>query len=312
MSKPFGFFICQILEISLLCPKFGEMSKSIAVYFQKLIINWKTLIFCGIVFLLKTNLILASGEPFPIGAKSWGIGNATVALADRNSVFNNPAGLGFLKENFLSTSYHARYNIAGLQTLSISSNYNTKFTNIGLSIERFGDKLYNEQKLGLAIGKSTNMISLGLKVSYFQAAIENFTSKNTLLTEFGVMTKLSSKLMIGFHAYNLTGAKLFASQHIPTTLHLGLSFTPTKQILLVAEVEKNIELPTLIKVGIEYQIVKNFYFRTGLSSKLNHAHFGFGFQSKQFIFDYALSSHSALGFSNHLSISYQIEKRSTK
>lgn len=288
------------------------MSKSIAAYSKKLITNWKPLVFCGMIFLLKTNLILASGKPFPIGAKSWGIGNATAALADRNSVFNNPAGLGFLKENFVSTSYHARYNIAGLQTLSLLGNYNTKFANIGLGIERFGDKLYNEQKLGLAIGKSTNMISLGLKVSYFQAAIENFTSKNTLLTEFGVMTKLSSKLQLGFHAYNLTGAKLFASQHIPTILRLGLSFTPTKQILLVAEAEKNIELPTYIKAGIEYQIVKDFYLRTGLTSKLNHAHFGFGFQSKQFIFDYALSSHSALGFSNHLSISYQIGKSSSQ
>jgi len=288
------------------------MSKSIAVYYQKLIEKWKTLVFCGMIFLLKTNLILASGEPFPIGAKSWGIGNATAALADRNSVFNNPAGLGFLKENFVSTSYHSRYNISGLQTLSLSSNYNTKFANVGLGIERFGDKLYNEQKLGLAIGKSTNLVSLGLKVSYFQVAIENFTSKNTLLTEFGVMTKFSPKIQFGFHAYNLTGAKLFASQHIPTILRLGLSFTPTKQILLVAEAEKNIELPMLIKAGIEYQIIKNFYLRTGMTSKLNHAHFGFGFQSKQFIFDYALSSHSALGFSNHLSISYQIGKNNTQ
>lgn len=288
------------------------MSKSIAVYQQKHIRKWKTLVFCGMMFLLKTNLILASGEPFPIGAKSWGIGNATAALADRNSIFSNPAGLGFLKENFASASYHARYNIAGLQTLSLSGNYNTKFANIGLGIERFGDKLYNEQKLGLALGKSMNRVSLGLKVSYFQVAMETFASKNTLLTEFGVMTKFSSKVQMGFHAYNLTGAKLFASQHIPTVLRLGLSYAPTKQILLVAEVEKDIELPTLIKAGLEYQIVKNFYLRTGLTSKLNNAHFGFGFQSKQFIFDYALSSHSALGFSNHLSISYQIGKSSTQ
>lgn len=288
------------------------MSQPIAVYYQKFANRWKTLVFCGLLLIFKSNLTLASGEPFPIGAKSWGIGNATVALADRNAIFNNPAGLGFLKDNFVSSSYHARYNIAGLQTLSLSGNYNAKLANIGLGVERFGDKLYNEQKLGIAIGKSMNRVALGLKVSYFQAAIENFAAKNTLLTEFGVMTKLSSKVQVGFHAYNLTGAKLFASQQIPTVLRLGLSFSPTKQILLVTEAEKNIELPTLIKAGLEYQIVKNFYLRTGLTSKLNNAHFGFGFQSKQLIFDYALSSHSALGFSNHLSISYQIGKSSNQ
>jgi hypothetical protein len=268
-------------------------------------------------FLLTISVIFwatiafASGEPFPMGARSWGIGNATVAIADRNSVFNNPAGLGFLQNHFVSTSYHARYNIAGLQTLSLSGNYNTKHVNIGLGVERFGDKLYNEQKIGFAIAKSTNRVSLGLKVSYFQAAIENFASKNTLLTEFGLMTKLSSKVQMGFHAYNLTGAKLFASQQIPTVLRLGLSFTPNKQILLVTEAEKDILLPMLIKAGLEYQIIENFYLRTGITSKLNNAHFGFGFLSKQFIFDYAVSSHSALGFSHHLSISYQIDKMSS-
>jgi hypothetical protein len=264
--------------------------------------------FLSICSILWATSAFASGEPFPMGARSWGIGNASVAIADQNSFFNNPAGLGFLQESFVSTSYHARYNIAGLQTLSLSGNYNTKYANVGLGVERFGDKLYNEQKLGLALSKSTNRVSLGLKVSYFQAAIENFASKNTLLTEFGLMTKFSSKVQMGFHAYNLTGAKLFASQQIPTVLRLGLSFTPNKQILLVTEAEKDITLPTLIKAGLEYQIIKNFYLRTGITSKLNNAHFGFGFQSKQFIFDYAVSSHSALGFSHHLSISYQIGK----
>lgn len=270
--------------------------------------QWKTTIFCWIMCLSHSNLAFASGEPFPMGARSWGIGNATVAIADNYSVFNNPAGLGFLKENYASASYHARYNIAGIHNLSLSGNYNTKYVNVGLGVERFGDKLYNEQKLGLALAKSTNRVSLGLKISYFQAAIENFASKNTLLTEFGVMTKLSSKVQMGFHAYNLTGAKLFASQRIPTVLRLGVSFAPTKQILLVTEAEKDIEQPTLIKAGLEYQIVKNFYLRTGITSKLNNAHFGFGFQSKQFVFDYAASSHSALGFSHHLTISYQIGK----
>lgn len=271
----------------------------------------KILIFC-ITAILHSTLTFASGEPFPIGAKSWGMGNASVAIADNYSVFNNPAGLGFLQESFVSASCHTRYNIAGLQTFSLSGNYNTKYSNIGLGIERFGDKLYNEQKLGLALAKSSNRVSLGLKVNYFQATIDNFAVKSTLLTEFGLMTKLSSKVQMGFHAYNLTGAKLFASQHIPTVLRLGLSFTPSKQILLVTEAEKDIELPMLIKAGIEYQIVKNFYLRTGITSKLNYAHFGFGIQSKQLIFDYAASSHSALGFSHHLSITYQIGKKNTQ
>ncbi|AFK03555.1 hypothetical protein Emtol_2419 [Emticicia oligotrophica DSM 17448] len=284
------------------------MLKTLAVYYKSDYCFHKLTFSCCFIFILKTNNIWASGEPFPIGAKSWGIGNATTALADRNSIFSNPAGLGFVQENFVSTSYHARYNISGLQTLALSGNYLTKFANLGFGIERFGDKLYNEQKVGLVMGKSMNRVALGVKISYFQAAIENFAAKNTLLTEFGIMTKLSSKVQLGFHAYNLTGAKLFTSQRIPTVLRLGLSFAPSKQILMITEAEKDLDFPMLIKAGIEYQIVKNFYLRTGINSKINQFHFGFGLQAKQFIFDYAISSHEALGFSNHLSISYQMSK----
>lgn len=246
---------------------------------------------------------MASGEPFPIGAKSWGIGNATVALADRNSIFSNPAGLGFLQESYISSSVHSRFGISGLQNIAISGNYRTKALNIGLGIDRFGDKLYNEQKIGLAIGKSTNRVALGLKASYFQTAIENLASKSTILTEFGILTKLSSKLQVGFHAYNLTGAKLFASQRIPTILRLGFSFVPTKQITIVSEVEKDLDYKPIIRAGLDYQIVQNFYLRTGITSRINTAHFGVGFQSKKIIIDYAASSHQSLGLSHHLSIS---------
>ncbi len=272
----------------------------------------KSLILACFFNFLFINQVSASGEPFPIGARSWGIGNATVAIADKQSIFNNPAGLGFLTNHFISTSYHNRYSIAGLNTFSLGGNYNTKFANIGLGVERFGDKLYHEEKMGLALAKSTNRVSLGVKVSYLQAAVEGLAVKQTVLTEFGVIAKLSSTLQLGFCGYNLTGAGLFASQRVPTVLRLGLAYQPTKQLLLVGEAEKDIIFPTLYKIGLEYQIVKNFYLRTGITSKISNVHFGIGFQAKQFIFDYAASSHSILGFSHHLTLAYQLGKAQQK
>lgn len=272
----------------------------------------KSLILVFLFTVFHTTRVWASGEPFPIGARSWGMGNATAAIADKQSIFNNPAGLGFLTDNFISTSYHNRYAIAGLSTFSLGGNYNTKFANIGLGVERFGDKLYHEEKLGLSLAKSTNRVALGIKVSYLQAAVESFAVKQTVLTEFGVMAKLSSTLQLGFCGYNLTGARLFVSQSVPTVLRLGLSYQPTKQLLFVGEAEKDIVLPTLYKVGLEYQIVNNFYLRTGITSKISNVHFGLGFQAKQFIFDYAASNHSILGFSHHLTLAYQLGKPQQK
>lgn len=272
----------------------------------------KNLIIAYFFTFLSVKQVQASGEPFPMGARSWGIGNATVAIADKQSVFNNPAGLGFLTDNFISTSYHNRYTLAGLSTFSLGANYNNKFANIGFDLERFGDKLYHEDKLGLAFAKSTSRVSLGIKVSYLQAVIEGYAAKRTVVTQFGVMAKLSSTLQVGFCAYNLTSARLFISQRVPTVLRLGLSYQPTKQLLLVGEAEKDIALPVLFKAGLEYQIVKNFYLRTGISPKASNFHFGIGFQAKQFIFDYAASNHAVLGFSHHLTLAWQLGKTQQK
>ncbi len=266
-----------------------------------------SLILISLITLFRTSQCNASGEPFPIGARSWGMANAVTAVADKQSVFNNPAGLAFLDHHFISTAYHSRYNMAGLQTFALGGNFSAKWAKAGLDVERFGDKLYNEQKLGLSLAKSTGRVALGLKVSYLQAAIENFAVKQTFLTQFGVMAKLSSTVNMGFHAYNLTGARLFLSQRIPTVLRFGFSYQPGKQLLLVSEAEKDIVLPLVYKAGLEYQLVKNFYIRSGITSRINNVHFGFGFQSKQFIFDYAASNHSLLGFSHHLSLAYQLK-----
>jgi hypothetical protein len=282
------------------------------VKYRVLMYQTKRLALVYFFIVLSIKQVRASGEPFPIGARSWGMGNATAAIADKQSIFNNPAGLGFLTESYISTSYHNRYTIAGLNTFSLGGNYNIKVANIGLAVERFGDKLYHEEKLGLALAKSTNRVSLGIKVSYLQAAIEGFAVKQTVLTEFGVIAKLSSNLQLGFSAYNLTAARLFVSQRVPTVLRLGLAYQPTKQLLLVGETEKDIILPALYKVGLEYQLVKNFYLRTGITSKISNVHFGIGFQSKQFIFDYAASSHTILGFSHHLTLAYQLGKTQPK
>ncbi|WP_337042820.1 hypothetical protein [Emticicia sp. 17c] len=270
--------------------------------------GWQKTLLIGGFYLLVCSGVRASGEPFPIGARSWGLANATAAMADKQSVFNNPAGVGFLTENFVHTAYHSRFNLAGLQTFALGANYVHRLVNTGITVERFGDKLYHEQKLGLVFAKSIDRVALGIKVSYSQAVVENLSSKHTFVTEFGVISKLSPKVQLGFNAYNLTRAQLYISQRIPTVLRLGLAFQPSGQLLLVAEAEKDLDFPTLIKMGLEYQLVRNFYIRTGLTSKINDVHLGFGIKAKQFFFDYAMSNHSMLGFSQHFTLAYQLNK----
>ena len=62
----------------------------------------------------------------------------------------------------------------------------------------------------------------------------------------------------------------------------------------------------ITKIGVEYALIPTVFFRTGISSQLNTAHFGFGFIAKNFYFDYAASTNSALGLSHHVGLSFKL------
>lgn len=256
--------------------------------------------------------MFATGDPFPIGAQSWGMANAVVAHPHSQSFFYNPAGLAYSENTNAYASYHTRYNIPGLGNAGIGGTLTTNAVNFGVGFEQFGDELYNEVKGGIAIAKKQGAVSLGIKVSYFQAAVKDVAAKNTILTEFGVMADIRNNIRIGFHAYNLTGAKLFVSQNIPTVLRLGFSYQPSKQISLNAEAEKSTLYKLNFKAGIEYEIRPSIFLRSGINSLTNTFHFGTGMKLKQLQFDYAVNTSSILGLSHHLTIGTAIGKKGGK
>ncbi len=254
---------------------------------------------------------LAGGEPFPIGARSWGLGNASVTLTDKWSVFNNVGGLSGVKQRSVMSSFSSYYNVPGLQVLALGAVYPLRHLHVGLSIQRFGDELYNEHLVGVALGHRIGNVSLGAKINYVQIAVRDLGSRSTVTLELGGVVQLLPELSFGVHLYNPTQARLadYQDERVPTTMKAGLSYRPSKTLLLTAEVEKDVDFPAAFKVGVEYEIVKKLYLRTGISSKPLVNHFGVGWLVKNLTVDYALSTHPQLGFSHHLSLAYQFEKK---
>ncbi|MFB0947225.1 MAG: hypothetical protein ACJAZY_000198 [Spirosomataceae bacterium] len=253
-----------------------------------------------------------SNDPFPIGARSWGMGNAVVAMPHEQSFFYNPAGLAYTESTHAFASYHSRFDIPGLGNAGVGAVIKTKAVNFGVGFEQFGDELYNEVKGGIAFSRQQGRVSLGLKISYLQAAVQDLTAKSTILSEFGVMADIRDNFRIGFHAYNLTGAKLFASQNIPTVLRLGFSYQPSEQISLNAEAEKSTFYKLNIKAGIEYEIRKSFFVRSGINSLTNTFHFGTGMRLRNLQFDYAVNTSNILGLSHHLTVGTALKRKGGK
>ncbi len=238
----------------------------------------------------------------PIGARAWGLGNATTALFHQQSYFSNPAALGFAKHSFVNTSYHSRYGLSSLATLAASGTWATPSINVGIGAEKFGDKLYAENKVGLAIAKRLGNVALAIKTSYLNVSIGETQSRDAIITEFGFLGKLGPKLFVGFNAVNLTAAKLLPLSPLPTQLRMGFNFVPTGKVNILADAELIPGQKPQVRAGLEYAIHEKIALRSGVNGGVNAVHFGLGFIEKKWLFDYAINTHTALGLSHHFSL----------
>ncbi|MFQ3575749.1 MAG: hypothetical protein SNJ77_04870, partial [Cytophagales bacterium] len=79
--------------------------------------------------------------------------------------------------------------------------------------------------------------------------------------------------------------------------------------IILAEVEKNVEVKETYKFGLEYEIIKNLKLRTGLSTYAFNNSFGLGYQKNQFKFDYAFNWNEKFGSINHFSIAFTLNNK---
>jgi len=278
----------------------------------------KNFIFLLVLFWSVSPGILAQNPPFSIGARSWAIGNATVAGSDYMSSSSNVAGLGGLSECVAFSTYDSHFGFEGINTLGfgavlpVSEDLTTSFT-----IQRFGDKLYNELAAGIGAGHRIGRVSLGIKINYLQNAVNApslIISRKALVVEFGGIVQFATNFSFGAHLFNMTQAHYSGDygNKVPTVLRAGFLYKPLKTIDLSAEVDKNTDLPLAIKGGLEYQVWKNIYLRTGLSARPLTNHFGFGLKGGKFYADYAVHSHPQLGWSHHFSLGFSLWKAEDK
>ncbi|SEJ63813.1 hypothetical protein SAMN04487995_5650 [Dyadobacter koreensis] len=263
-----------------------------------------------VIFLILSTKSFADGSPFPVGARSWGLANATIARSDYYSIGNNVAGLGGIKTAAIFSTYNSHFNFEGISTLGVGAVMPlSEDLGIGLSIRRFGDNVYNQIAVGAGAGHHIGRFSLGLKLNYLQTAISSSAiifSKKALVLEFGGIVMISSKLYFGAHMYNVTQSSYSDNlrERVDTSLRTGFLYKPSKTVELSAEIEKVTDNPMTLRIGLEYEIVRNFFVRTGINSKPQTNHFGIGFKVSQFHLNYAMHTHPQLGWSHHFSICY--------
>ncbi len=249
-----------------------------------------------------------------VGARAAGMGNASVVLADSWAILNNPAGMTGVQQGTAFATYENRFGFTPFQTLSVGAvlPLNIKDAAAGLSISRFGDELYNELKIGIGYAQKIDLVSLGLKINYLQVYLQDLGSRGSFVFELGGLVHLSPEISFGAHIYNFSQSSFtseFAEDEpVPVIMRAGMSYTPSDVLLMTLEVEKDIDYPASIRAGLEYQIIKGIYGRTGIRTAPFDLHFGGGLRVKKWLLDLALTTQNNLGLSYTFSLGYHLGK----
>lgn len=263
------------------------------------------------VFLLLIKFVQAQSVSTTLGARALGLGNAATTLSDEWSLMNNVGGLAGVKELSAAFAFEARPALPGSSRVAATVNAPTKFGTAGLGMFRFGDQVYSEQVLTAGFANQFGIASLGLKVNYIQYRAEGYGTKSGVSINFGGIAQLTPQVAVGAYIVNINQPKISTpdKEKIPTKLAAGVSFRPAEQILLVAELEKDVDYKPTWKGALEFKVHAKVSARTGFNVGPGAAFIGLGFQGWRIKIDYAIQYSNALNFAHQASASYRLQKK---
>lgn len=244
---------------------------------------------------------------YELGGRNNALGGASVTLDDHWAISNNVGALGSLHETTAFLDYRDQYGISGFRVIGGGFVHSTNLATIGAKYFKFGDDLFSQQLVGLTLANRFQKVSLGLGIDLVQIAAENLQTQRTIIMEFGGRVEISRKLFFGAYLSNLKN-----TDENPTVMKAGLSFLPLETLQFNLEVEKQLNSAEKCKAGMEYQVLKLLFLRTGINvqkalinSTSVRSSFGFGVHQGPFQIDYAFIGGNELGVIHDVSLSYQ-------
>jgi len=248
-----------------------------------------------------------NGAPPTAGARGNAMANASVSFDDLNGGLVNQAALANLEEFQAGIFAEQRFELADLSFFSGIAALPTNSGTFGLSINYFGNEAYNEQKIGLAYArKFSKKVSIGAQVDYLNTSIEEYGNRGVVTFELGLQLQVFKELSVGTHLYNPIRTSVNLEDNLPTIFKIGASYTLSKNLLIAAEVEQDLDHEARFKTGIEYGVVEALDIRIGFATNPSSLTFGLGINLNTVLdIDIGSAYHQILGFSPSIGVIYK-------
>lgn len=259
------------------------------------------------IYLLVNSFTVFSQEAIFYGARNESLARATIALNDSWALFYNPAGLVYHKTKLMA-GYQSKYTVLGINDGVFGFTFPIKYTALGIGASYFGDNLLSKTKLIAAAAHRIGKTSLGIKTTYDQLRVKEIGSNSILYIDIGGQIIITKQLTIGMTINNINQAKFdtLALSSPNTVVQLGIDYHPHDKLRLLAQVEKNILNPAVLRLALEYAVSANVIIRTGIIPSPTAVFVGTGFHSLKINIDLVGSYQQSLGWSGGISIGVPI------
>lgn len=262
------------------------------------------------VLLLYGEILFSQGITGPTGAEAWMMGGASAAMQNVWAADNNPAAITGIKNSQLGVYSEQRFNQSNNKLANITGVIPTKYLSVGAHVNYYGYSVFNQQKLGLSLGKElSRQFALGVQMSYIATNIQDYGNSGAFVTSLGIHTQLMDKVKIGVILFNLTQAKFAENleEKIPSYGRIGLVYDISRKVLVQAEADQILNQKLIMRGGLSYKIHEVISLAIGACSNPAYYTFGTAIRIKSLKMDIASSFHEVLGFTPHLGVSLPIK-----
>jgi hypothetical protein len=253
---------------------------------------------------------VSAGDPwfFTAGAGETGMSYSCAMKPGFWSAFHNQATLPFYNSLSFGVNYENRFNISELGTRTAGLIVPAGKACLAALYSHFGYSDFRRQTAGLACGlKFSEKISGGIQIDYLAEKASGEDYKWQSLTfEAGIFIIPSEKIYIGIHLYNPVPNSLRRS-FLPASIRAGAGIYLSKVLFAGAEVQMITRRVPVVRMGLEYETLKNFWFRGGFSSENTSFSFGIGYLVKFVQIDLGFATHEKLGVTSSASLIFKIK-----
>lgn len=247
----------------------------------------------------------------PVGARSNSLAGASVTLTDVWAVHQNPGAAAQIKSISAGVYYDSRFLTRELQNQAVALAIPLKKGVITGGAQFFGYEQYRHSRYGVGYSlQLTEHFSAGVQGTLQQLKFNsNYGSSINATAEAGFLAKITDKWNIGFSITNIGRQRISSLEdRFNSVMRFGTSFSPSKSVKCIAEVQKDVIFPISFRGALEYKPVDEFSVRLGAQTGPANFAFGFGYEIKALSIDIGTKYHQQLGWSPCFGLNYAFNK----